>query len=143
MAGDSFAEKLGAVLVQPPPDAKAYQEALDVLKTVADAIGRQLGMAVELALGYSVNIGQQWNVVVKPPSVIPEFTLFRAYIPATGFPLSLDLWEDEYRQCQDKASLESTLLDFLGRPAIKTQLDSIRWLGDHRPSDQQTHPPLQ
>jgi len=106
-------------------ETPAYLKALGALESMALAVQRQLGPGaptVTVEPGYQVAMGQQLNVVVAVPQRNFRDVLFRAYVPATGFPVSLDLYGEEPVRCADEAELEDQVLGFLARPQVRARL---------------------
>ena len=79
---------------------------------------------IEIKPGFQATIGQQQTVVVRIPEKSYRDTLFRAYIPIDGMPVTLDLYGEEPEVCQNDAELETRILDFLGK--IKDRMASYR-----------------
>ena len=95
-------------------------EALEILNVFCQGIGEYTANKVECTVekGFLVNIGQEWRVKVKSSATLPyEQILFRAYIPAGGYPITLDLYDESTIECRDGKSLKKRLNDFLKRPS--------------------------
>lgn len=104
--------------------AQDFEEVLKKLREFAGAIEKSLGQGAEVLLesGHRVNMGQQYNVVIRIPRLGLRDVLFRAYVPFDGLPVRLDLFEDERPTCPSIADLEETLIQFLREPDVKQRL---------------------
>jgi hypothetical protein len=89
--------------------------ALDVLNEFCAAIREYTDQKLECWLipGFSVNLGQEWRVMLKPWSRDYEHILLRAYVPLSGFPTSLDLYGENLNTCSSEAILRKNLANFL------------------------------
>lgn len=98
--------------------------ALDILDEFCDAIRGFTNHRVDCwrISGFSVNLGQEWKIMLKPRSRDYEQTLLRAYVPLEGFPTSLDLYGENIVTCRSEAVLRQKLADFL---KIKTVVETI------------------
>jgi len=94
--------------------------ALDILDEFCDAIRAYTGNRLECwrTPGFSVNMGQEWKIMLKPRARSYEQILLRAYVPIEGFPASLDLYDDSIVTCNDEAALRRHLANFLKTKAI-------------------------
>lgn len=121
-AADVLKDERGA---SPTP----YDQVLRKLRSLAAAIEASLSpsrIEVRVEQGYRVNLGQQYNVVVRIPRSDYRTVLFRAYVPVDGFPVSLDLLEDAHPRCADLDELEAEILRFLGHPDVKQRLLALK-----------------
>ena len=128
MDPQSFEKKVGEIL-DLKPEEQPYSQATRALEGVAKAVQAQLGAEatrVTVEPGYQVKTGQQFKVVVAIPSRNFQDVLFRAYVPPTGFPVSLDLYGEEPVRCQDEAALQDQLLQFLARAEVKSRLGMLK-----------------
>jgi len=75
-----------------------------------------------------VSQGQQFKITVRVPKDHYQDVLFRAYVPFDGYPVTLDLSDDEDHECHDLASLEAEIISFLQRAGIKQRLRGIKRL---------------
>lgn len=84
-----------------------------------------------LEAGHSVNYGLQHNVVVRPKGG-GEFRdiLFRAYIPASGFPVYLDLLAEELEVCNTVEMLQARISSLFGDPLFSGRLAQYRSSGE-------------
>ncbi|HSN99314.1 MAG TPA: hypothetical protein VLS89_13555 [Candidatus Nanopelagicales bacterium] len=125
-----FEKALEGALESSPQDA-TFDSVIAVLHEVADgihtAIFRKDGrVEMRVEPGFLVNMGQQLNLVVA----IDGFrdTLFRAYVPVDGFPVTLDLFGEEGFVCKDEAELKATLIDFLKKKEVLLRLRGLHSL---------------
>jgi hypothetical protein len=129
MAVDRFDNRLKQALDFSVSDP--YTESYEWLKEIAASIQGQLnsglrnpGIVVELEPGFQAIMGQQVRVIVRIPMKQYRDTLFRAYIPADGLPIQLDLYGEEPEPCRSREELEQKVIDFLRR--IKDRMVSYR-----------------
>ena len=106
-----------------------FTRVLKKLKDIASALQRRLtkGIApnqivVSIAPGFQVNIGQQMNCTIRVPTKNFTDILFRAYVPAQGYPVGLDLVGEELLPCGTEVELENNIIQFLARPEITERL---------------------
>jgi len=112
---------------------EAYKAAKHALDEYVGALGSNMSEGLEAGRllmvvepGYLLNIGQQLNVVVRVPGLGVEDVLFRAYIPPTGFPVNLDLYDAEPVACADEDALGEAILQFVAQPAVRNRLATLR-----------------
>ena len=131
MSTESFEHQLNQAIdfstIASDPYGKSYEE----LKQIAGSIERKLNdgllgapIKVEIEPGFQASSGQQLRVNVRIPSKQFRDTLFRAYIPADGMPITLDLYGEEPERCGDLEELQQKVLDFLLR--LKDRMASYR-----------------
>lgn len=101
--------------------------AVDILNEFCGAIREYTYQKLECWLmpGFTVNLGQEWRVMLKPKSRDYEQILLRAYIPLDGFPTSLDLYGEVLTTCKNEAYLRKNLANFL---KTRTVLETILFL---------------
>lgn len=123
-------EKVSSILADSANDQSGYDEAVAKLREMAEAIQDALGepFSVRLEPGYRTNLGQQFKIGVRLADPVFSDILFRAYVPPDGYPVTLDLLEDEHPACRDAGELEQTLLVFLDKQPVKDQLKALRGL---------------
>ena len=63
--------------------------------------------------GMLVNIGQEWRVKLRATQRSYEQILLRAYVSVKGYPVMLDLYEEDMIECKSKAILRRRLKEFL------------------------------
>jgi len=108
---------------------RAYQQALKSLRDAVAAIGEALDAAelrVALEPGHLVGMGQQFNVLTQIERRGFRDVLFRAYIPTDGWPVSLDLFDDDFVSCQDEDALRKAIGGFIGRQEIRQRLRTLK-----------------
>lgn len=124
---ERFSENLGKS--QKPEFRKAYNALENVARGIRDTLrspGSQHNLDVELEPGYITNLGQQFRLRLSIPTRKWQDTLLRAYIPTDGFPVRLDLGEEEPVTCADQGEIERAVLGFLTRPEIDGRLTIVR-----------------
>lgn len=118
-------------------------EAVDVLDELADAIKRNVfggmeNVQVGLAPGFTVNMGQQYKVVVRVledrDDQFPSYTdiLVRTYVPSAGYPVVIDAFGEEKARCFSRAELEAELKKLLKHPDLRLRLESLKTLARAR-----------
>ena len=70
-----------------------------------------------LECGMLVNMGQEWRVKLRATRRNYEQILLRAYIPVHGYPVMLDLYEEDMIECTNETILRRRLTDFLKQPS--------------------------
>lgn len=85
-------------------------------------------VSVRIEHGHAVNAGQQFRFSVRVSDPPFTDTLFRCYVPSTGFPVTLSLYEDENVECNDPQELEDKIAEFLARKPIAERLRGIKAL---------------
>ena len=97
---------------------KAYDALKGITKSIADEMNREWDeglIKIEIEPGFTSTMGRQLNVILSIPAKSFRTTLFRAYVPDSGFPMSLDLFGEEAVTCEDEQRLEEQMLDFLDK----------------------------
>lgn len=117
-----------------------FKKALDDMNAVVNSIRQLFGsrneISVALEPGYQVIDGQQFNVIIAIPSAQFQRTLFRAYIPETGYPVTLDLNGDETVLCDSPGVLGEQVAKFINSGDTQTHLKIVQRIVDERvPSD--------
>ena len=138
MTKSAFEQKLDKALGLETPAPRAYTEMYQRVEQAAGWLENQLkgrGHSVKVVIepGHLLNVGQQFNVVVLIPT-LNNFrdVLFRAYIPAAGKPVTLDLTGDAPVTCASPQVLERRILDFFALDAIRGRLRALRDLAAHK-----------
>jgi hypothetical protein len=108
-----------------------YDRVVNKLQDLAAGIEASLtsGSAtieVRIEPGYRVNLGQQYSLVLRVPKTGFRDVLLRAYVPVDGFPVSLDLFDDNHPRCDTLEALENEILGFLGHKDVKLRLRSLK-----------------
>jgi len=85
--------------------------------------------------GYRVNMGQEWKVVVKSKATGARHVLLRVYCAEndTGFPVTLNRYEDELVPCPNEAALRRELKKFLENQWVLEAIDLIAAPSSPRP----------
>ncbi|MEM6961376.1 MAG: hypothetical protein AAF550_06480 [Myxococcota bacterium] len=114
-----------------PSAGTPYDVVVAKLREIAGELETAFGkpsISARVEPGHAVNAGQQFRFVVRLDD--PKFsdTLFRCYVPTTGYPVTLSLYEDENVTCDSAKSLEDSIAEFLGREPIAERLRSIKAL---------------
>ena len=120
---------LGTVFEQKPQTP--YEQAKEKLRLVCDRIeellaGTSKKVLLSLQPGYKANIGQQINVVVEVPQRQYRDTLFRAYIPDIGQPISLDFYGEQPVSAGTPSEMEEAILAFLTEEQTQERLKAYR-----------------
>lgn len=106
-----------------PPD-----QAAGVLATLdqCDGVRQYTGGALECRRfpGFVTNLGQECRIVLRSPGSV-EHILFRAHVPASGFPVRLDLYEEDLVECRDQDTLRERLKEFLEHPTTRDAINSL------------------
>ena len=106
-----------------------FNEAVQKLRSLAAALEASLvpsAIEVRVEAGHRVNLGQQYSFVVRVPKAGIRDVLLRAYVPTDGFPVTLDLFDDDHPKCMDIDQLEATILRFLGHADVKQRLLEVK-----------------
>jgi hypothetical protein len=109
--------------------SKPFVEAVQKLRFLAKAIEDSLvpgSIRVLVESGHRVNLGQQYSFVVDVPQAGLRDVLLRAYVPPDGYPVTLDLFEDERPVCGSLTELETAILRFLGNRDVKQRLLEVK-----------------
>jgi hypothetical protein len=130
MADLELNKKIADVLKDERGEApSAYDQVVRKLRDLAAAVEASLvpgSIHVRIEPGHRVNLGQQYRFVFLVPSVELRDVLFRAYVPAEGFPVTLDLFDDKHPKCDTLEVLEAEIIDFLGHRDVKQRLLSLK-----------------
>jgi len=106
-----------------------HSEVVEQLVGIARALQNGFGaagIAVTIESGYWVNWGRQWRIVVRIAAANLEQVLFKAYVPAEGYPVKLDFYGDRLESAGDRAELEDAVKRFIAQPEISSQLAEIK-----------------
>lgn len=108
----------------------AYREALALLQSCADEVsaflrGANDSVSVSLELGHVVDMGQEYRLVVKALDIGLSDHLFRAYVPAGGFPVNLDYLAEESIPCSSPEELVRQLVVFIENANVRARLAAI------------------
>ncbi|HEX8339545.1 MAG TPA: hypothetical protein VF624_01420 [Tepidisphaeraceae bacterium] len=133
MAKSKFEARLDAVLKQvdeptPPLYAQMKQRLDEVVAGLQDTLDASKQKAtVALEPGHMLNAGQQFNVVVRIANR-NQFrdTLFRAYLPPSGAPATLDFIGDRPEKAQTPEELEDRVIEFLSLEPIQGMMRSLK-----------------
>ncbi len=107
----------------------AYDQVVSKLRDLAAAVEASLApgsIHVRIEPGHRVNLGEQYRFVFLVPKVEFRDVLFRAYVPADGFPVTLDLLDDKHPKCDTLDVLETEIINFLGHRDVKQRLLSLK-----------------
>lgn len=75
--------------------------------------------------GFLTNLGQEWRVMMASAAGGPEHVMLRAHVAPGGFPVRLDLYEEELVECADEAALREALKRFLQDPTTRSNLELL------------------
>ncbi len=129
MNDDELKTKIADMLKDDRVNSASYQEVVKKLRVLATAVEASLSpgaVEVRLEAGHRVNLGQQYSMVVRVPKEGLRDVLLRAYVPSDGFPVTLDLFEDDHPKCLTLAELENTILTFLGHRDVRQRLLEVK-----------------
>ena len=120
MANNSFASILTAELNQ----VEETSESLLVLQEFCEGVEMSTAQRVSCTLerGYPSRLGQEWRPMLVSRVGGPRQLLFRAFIPAEGYPVSLDLHQGALTTAQSAWELRSQLEELLRDPAVVEQI---------------------
>jgi hypothetical protein len=128
----SFESRLDEILSHlddsPPPMYDAMKARLKGVATrLSRSIDPQGTATVTLEPGHTLNVGQQFNVVVHIPQRNNfRDTIFRAYLPPSGTPVTLDFFGGAAQTAVSPEQLEQHVIDFLSLPAIRGMIRGLR-----------------
>jgi hypothetical protein len=130
MTAEELNKKIAAVL-QDERGAKPtdYDRVVQKLRDLAQAIEASLApgaIEVRIEPGYRVSLGQQYTFAFRIPKIGFRDVLLRAYVPPSGFPVNLDMLDDQRRPCQTLEAVEEEIIHFLGDPDVKQRLLSLK-----------------
>lgn len=102
-------------------------EVVGQLREIAEVVR---GMAkpnveVDVVPGFATVHGQQFNFSIKlihGDYVCSNETLFRAYVPTGGYPVHLDLMQEDLTVCVDAQEFQNAILGFFARPAVRCHI---------------------
>tara|TARA_R110002072_G_scaffold302615_1_gene486829 strand:- start:108625 stop:109056 length:432 start_codon:yes stop_codon:yes gene_type:complete len=130
----NFATRLGATLGNTAQSAP-YLEAFRTLRETADELGNWLtggsansDLKVDVEPGFPSRLGQQLNVVLRIPGHKVQDTLFRAYVPPTGVPISLDFYGEQPVSSGNPQELQDRVLEFLAEPEVTSRINMYKEL---------------
>lgn len=106
-----------------------FDSALHKLQDLARALQETLHpdkIRVTIEPGHLVNKGQQYRFILSAEQPKIRDTLFRAYLPVDGFPVSLDLFEDKHPECRNLDELETEVIQFFRSPLVRQLLRGLR-----------------
>jgi hypothetical protein len=113
-----------AVLSEQLAEREAAQESLRILQEFCRGVELSTANQVSCMLerGHSVNYGQEWRPTLR--SVYGGFPqlLFRAYVPAGGWPVHLDLHDGALTRVDGPDELTAALQAFLREPDVVEQI---------------------
>ena len=132
MANKTLEQRLDEALKlgEPPPPMYAAME--NRLNEIVNWLQKQIddtrGKAqVVLEPGHLVNAGQQFNVVIHIPKRNQyRDTLFRAYVPPSGTPVTLDFTGDVPERAATPDQLEERVIAFLSLEPIRAMVRTLR-----------------
>src|SRR5580704_6965308 len=127
----SLEERISDTLKEDPGGPTPYDEAVTTLEKAAGGLQQFLSpgsdaVQVRLEPSSRVNLGDQYRMVIRIPSQGFNDVLFRAYVPEDGFPVTLDLFDDEAPTCPDVAALEQEIVKFVDHKDVKRRLSALK-----------------
>ena len=125
MRNEDLTRKLKALVDAPDDDFEAAQRDLDQIReAIQDGVFSATPAQVKLEPGFRTNFGLQIKMDVH--TATNTYTLFRANVPETGYPIRLDLYGEELEQVDDAKQLEERVFKFLSEPQTKATLQTLR-----------------
>lgn len=79
-----------------------------------------------LERGMLVTMGQEWRVKLRATQRNYEQILLRAYVSVKGYPVMLDLYEEDMIECKREATLRRHLKEFLKSILYRRFSGSVR-----------------
>ena len=128
MAVNKFEDVLFAALQkEQAKEPISPQQSLSILKELCKGVEESPGGKVlcRLERGYLVNDGQEWRPMIQATGGGPSYVLLRAYVPSSGWPAKLSLYDGPMKRCETEGELRSKLEDFLKGPSV---VEQIRYL---------------
>jgi hypothetical protein len=101
---------------------KSYKYLKKVAETLTQSLSDKGKVSVTIEPGYEVNLGQQFNVVVRVPQKHYQEILFRAYVPSGNGRADLDFYDSNLVHCEDENEFGQKVLGFLNRDIIQRKL---------------------
>ncbi|MFO0592498.1 MAG: hypothetical protein U0441_33450 [Polyangiaceae bacterium] len=129
MTDEELKNTIAGMLKDDRAGASAFHDAVRKLRAIATALEASLApdvIDVRVEAGHRVNLGQQYSLVVCVPKAGLRDVLLRAYVPTEGFPVTLDLFDDEHPKCASLDELEATILHFLSHADVKQRLLEVK-----------------
>ena len=110
-----------------PEDAGAATVPRRVIEEFCQGVAQFTDNRVNCRLvpGFATNLGQEWRVVMRAAGGGPEQVLLRAYIAPRGFPVQLDLYDEDLVECVDEDHLHQALLEFSRRETTAATLSGL------------------
>src|SRR5579871_5752491 len=124
MANKTLEQRLDEALKLSEPPPAMYTAMENRLNEIVNWLQKQIDdtrakAQVALEPGHLVNAGQQFNVVIHIPNRNQyRDTLFRAYIPPSGAPVTLDFTGDVPERADTPDQLEERVIAFLSLEPI-------------------------
>ena len=107
-----------------------FEENIKAVEDLAKGIEKDLNdngeMAIDVQWGYEVDLGQQFNVLLRVSKVNFQEILFRVYLPLSGSDIYLDLYDDEPVKCANRDEMFERSYSFLERPQIQKKLKALK-----------------
>jgi hypothetical protein len=75
--------------------------------------------------GFVTNYGQEYRIILMPAGSKFEHILLRAHVPAEGFPVRLDLYDEDLLVCNGLPTLRRRLKEFLQRSNTKEVINAL------------------
>ncbi len=127
MPNDDLKERVKSLFASRSADPR-FTEVVKKLEEVAQGIaesGVTPGLQVRVQPGHLFKLGQQLNVVIEKPQANFREVLFRAYVPESGYPVSLDFFGEEPIRCNGPDELESEIVRLLSEANVPSRLQML------------------
>ena len=122
-------DRLAKELADIGEESDDFSSARNVVEETRAAISRAVAndsLEVGYEVGRNVDHGLQHNVFVRTKDGRFKDLVYRAYIPMDGFPVRLDLLQEELVTCDTMQELEDAIAAFFQTPGLKTRLTMYR-----------------
>lgn len=112
--------------------SEAYRQAAGLVHAFAEQVDKtirttgRVSAKVTVELGHLVNAGQEHRVVIRANKIGLVDHLLRAFIPADGYPVTLDAFEETDLRCETADELVKNLVLVSQEPAMRQRLAAIR-----------------
>jgi hypothetical protein len=109
-----------------------YHEVLRLLGGFAEQVSEFLNAPdrtkanVSLEVGHVVELGQEYRVVVAGPEIGLKDYLLRAYVPADGYPVTLEYLAEEEKRCDNEEQLVAALVAAIRHEHMRSRLLALR-----------------
>jgi len=108
----------------PPPPSKQPEVVAELEAFCADIESFKQGrLTCYLVSGSTTNWGQEWRATMRSVARGYEHVLLRAYVPVSGLPVKLDLYDRDVLNCTELGEVRAALKEFLQRPNVRETIE--------------------